>query len=83
MGIIAESFKPKGTNIMLTIDLSDEVLEESILKDVDTIVSYHPPWFNSKKNLTLHSPEGVIIKAIAQGVSIYTPHTVSFYNLGS
>lgn len=75
VGILIEHPTPSGTGIvMLTIDLTPEVLEECVKEKVEVIVAYHPRFFSPTKSLTLarHSIE---LNAIAAGMSLFSPHT--------
>lgn len=75
VGVLIEHPSPSGTGVvMLTIDLTPQVLAECIQEKVEVIVSYHPRFFSSTKSLTLarHSTE---LKVIAAGMSLYSPHT--------
>ena len=40
------------SRVMLTNDLTEDVLEECVEKKADLIVSYHPPIFRPLKRLT-------------------------------
>lgn len=75
VGIITESPKELGSNIILTIDTTRQVVKEAIERQAGVIVSYHPPWFKEKKKLTLDDQLGLLIECIACGISVYTPHT--------
>ncbi|GAA5811534.1 hypothetical protein MFLAVUS_004971 [Mucor flavus] len=68
---------PKQSKVFLTIDLTHQVLEEALSDPkVGTIVAYHPPIFSSMKRLTSADvKQDIILKAIARGVGIYSPHT--------
>jgi putative NIF3 family GTP cyclohydrolase 1 type 2 len=45
-------------------------------KKIGTIVSYHPPIFRAMKRLTSADvKQDIVLKAIARGVGIYSPHT--------
>ncbi|KAK7453424.1 hypothetical protein VKT23_011691 [Stygiomarasmius scandens] len=77
VGLLIESPHPKKTNrVMLTIDLTPEVLAESLTADASVIVSYHPPIFQALKSLTLSNPlQASLLRCVAEGVSVYCPHT--------
>lgn len=75
-GIIAESPLHLGNNVLLTIDLTPDVVQEAIVKGAGVIVSYHPPWFQSVKKLTLDGPLSLISECLCKGISLYSPHTV-------
>lgn len=68
---------PKQSKVLLTIDLTHQVLEEALSDPkIGTIVSYHPPIFSSMKRLTSADvKQDIVLKAIARGVGIYSPHT--------
>ena len=78
VGIIVESPFECGPNVLLTIDYNEEVFKEALEQKAGVVVSYHPPWFKSCKNLTLDSDEKVLLNSIASGISIYSPHTVPY-----
>ncbi|KAI9030936.1 GTP cyclohydrolase 1 type 2/Nif3 [Phycomyces nitens] len=68
---------PNFNKVFLTIDLTPQVLEEALSDPkVGTIVAYHPPIFKAMKRLTSADvKQDMIMKAIARGVGIYSPHT--------
>lgn len=62
--------------IMLTIDLTEKVLEEALEAGVGAIVAYHPPLFTPLTALTDATHTERIIRGCAEaGVAVYTPHT--------
>ncbi|KAI8984731.1 GTP cyclohydrolase 1 type 2/Nif3 [Mycotypha africana] len=68
---------PKQNKVLLTIDLTPQVLNEALSDSkIGTIVSYHPPIFRAMKRLTSEDvKQDIVLKAIAKGVGIYSPHT--------
>lgn len=63
-------------SILLTNDLTENVMEEAIKKKVNMIISYHPPIFVPFKSLTRGSwKQRIILKAIENKIAIYSPHT--------
>ncbi|KAI9478020.1 MAG: GTP cyclohydrolase 1 type 2/Nif3 [Benjaminiella poitrasii] len=68
---------PKQNKVLLTIDLTPQVLAEALADPkIGTIVSYHPPIFRAMKRLTSDDvKQDIVLKAIARGVGIYSPHT--------
>jgi dinuclear metal center YbgI/SA1388 family protein len=63
-------------NIMLTIDLTEAVLQEAIDTNMNAIVSYHPPIFDALKSITNRTfKERIVLDAIAHKIAIYSPHT--------
>lgn len=76
VGLLAESPLPLNDRLILvTNDLSSQVVAEAINKRASMIISYHPPWFKSAKKLILDGPLSGINICIAHGISIYSPHT--------
>lgn len=63
-------------SILLTIDLTEAVLQEAIARGAALIVAYHPPIFGGLKRIVgATAPERVVIRALAAGISVYSPHT--------
>lgn len=63
-------------SILLTNDLTENVMEEAIKKNVNMIISYHPPIFVPFKSLTRNSwKQRIILRAIENKIAIYSPHT--------
>nr|XP_039250563.1 NIF3-like protein 1 [Styela clava] len=79
VGLLVEPSSPHLVQrIILTNDLTLNVLQESIDHNVNMIVSYHPPIFKPMKKLTEnHWKEKILIKAIENRIAIYSPHTAS------
>ncbi|KAF7436034.1 hypothetical protein PC9H_002860 [Pleurotus ostreatus] len=78
VGLLLESpVVHSGRNkVLLTIDLTPAVLEESLRERVSVIVAYHPPIFRPLQTLTLSNPlQASLLKCVAEGISIYSPHT--------
>ncbi len=77
VGLLVEA--PTGGEIQsihLAIDLNVTVLEEAIAASSGLIVAYHPPIFAPLQRLLLGADrQGVLLAAIASGISIYSPHT--------
>lgn len=61
--------------------LTDSVLQEALKPTANqattaAIVCYHPPLFRPLKSLTLSTPlQNSMLTCIANGISIYSPHT--------
>jgi dinuclear metal center YbgI/SA1388 family protein len=67
---------PSVRRALVTIDLTEAVLDEAFARDADLVVSYHPPVFRALKRL---GPRGLagrtLLRAARAGVAIYSPHT--------
>ena len=76
VGLLVGSTDWPADNILLTIDLTEAVLQEAISMKANAIVSYHPPIFNPLTSVTDQSfKERVVLDAIANKIAIYSPHT--------
>jgi dinuclear metal center YbgI/SA1388 family protein len=62
--------------VILTIDLTEVVLEEAIRADASAIIAYHPPIWTPVKRITSETPTGrIILRAAQVGIAVYSPHT--------
>jgi dinuclear metal center YbgI/SA1388 family protein len=67
---------PEVERTLLTIDLSDAVLEEAVTLGAQLIIAYHPPIFSGLKRLrSSHPAERVVLGCAARGISVFSPHT--------
>lgn len=65
--------------VLVTIDLSPEVLAEAVSVGADAVVAYHPPIFKELKRL---GPGDLAFEAVRAGVAVYSPHTALDVALG-
>ena len=76
VGLLVGSTDWPADSILLTIDLTEAVLQEAIDTKIDAIVSYHPPIFEALQSVTNRTfKERVVLDAIANNIAIYSPHT--------
>lgn len=70
-------FKNKKTNvIILSLDLTDEVVDLAISSKAKLIITHHPMFFSNIKNISEDTYLGRnIIKLINNEISIYSAHT--------
>src|SRR5262249_48757771 len=62
--------------VMLTIDLTDAVMEETLGAGCGAIIAYHPPIFEGLKRVTAETRTGrVVLTAARAGIAVYSPHT--------
>jgi dinuclear metal center YbgI/SA1388 family protein len=74
--LVGDSRRELSGSVMLTIDLTESVLGESIRAGAGMIVSYHPPIFEPLNRITDATPrQRVVLRAIEAEVAIYSPHT--------
>ncbi len=81
VGLLIEPTPPVGesatvTHVLLTIDLTEAVLDEAVEHRANLVVAYHPPIFRGLKRLTSSSTEGrLALRAIEARLPVYSPHT--------
>jgi dinuclear metal center YbgI/SA1388 family protein len=63
------------TSVMLTIDVTQAVLDEARHKGVDLILAYHPVIWDGLKSVTADGPGRMVYDAIRHGIAIYSIHT--------
>lgn len=62
--------------VVLTIDLSQAVMNEAIGMNAGAIIAYHPPIFEPLSRITDATPrQRVILRALEHNIAIYSPHT--------
>ena len=74
--LLCPSRKRTSRKILLTIDLTEPVLEEALRVGADTIVAYHPPIFDPLSEITpSKARERVILRLVESRIAVYSPHT--------
>ena len=76
VGLLAGDPSAPCERVLLTIDLTRDVLEEARDLRVQAVVAYHPPLFEPLKRFVSGThPSGVVHDAIRSGVALLSPHT--------
>jgi len=74
--LVGDPEAPLKGPILLTIDLTERVLEEAVLARAAAIVAYHPPIFAPLKRLTRDDArQRIVLTCAARNIAIYSPHT--------
>lgn len=61
---------------LLTVDITEEVIDEAIRHKCNLIIAHHPLIFSGLKKLTgANFVERAVIKAVKNDISLYTAHT--------
>src|SRR5450759_374508 len=64
------------TSALVTLDVTEEVMDEAVSAGCDLIISHHPLIFKGIKSLTgKSSTEKILLTAIKKGIAIYSAHT--------
>lgn len=75
-GVQVGDVNNEAKGVLLTLDVTIEVIEEAVAKKCNLIISHHPITLSGIKNLTGSSlSEKIFIKAIQENLVIYTAHT--------
>lgn len=77
VGLLIEPQTPMNiTKILLTNDLTEEVMKECLDKSANMILSYHPPIFKPLKKITSEAwKERIVISCLTNKIALYSPHT--------
>lgn len=75
-GLILGDKNKECTGVLVTLDTTEEVVEEAISKNCNLIVSHHPVVFRGLKRLTGNDyVERTVISAIKNDIAVYAIHT--------
>jgi dinuclear metal center YbgI/SA1388 family protein len=75
-GLIIGKKEDDVKGVLITLDITEDVIEEALRKKANFIISHHPVIFGGVKKITTSSPIGrIIYKCIENGISIYAGHT--------
>ena len=75
-GLLIGHIDAPVTGILISLDCTEEVVDEAIKRGCNMIVSHHPIIFKGLKKLTgANYVEKTVIKAIKNSISLYASHT--------
>ena len=75
-GLIVGNFEAEVSSAIVTIDVTEAVIDEAIEKKAELIIAHHPIIFSGLKKLTgKNYVERTVLKAIKNDVAIYSAHT--------
>ena len=75
VGLLIGDAKASVKNVLLTIDITGEVVAEAKKLKTDLIVSYHPIIWDGLKKVTVDGPSGAVYDLIRAGISVFSIHT--------
>ena len=62
--------------VLITLDVTEAVMDEATEKGCDLVISHHPVIFKGLKSLTgVHYSERITMIAIKNGIALYATHT--------
>ncbi|XP_045473531.1 NIF3-like protein 1 isoform X2 [Harmonia axyridis] len=63
-------------NVMLTNDLTEDVVQEAAENDANLVITYHPNIFHGMKNITMRNwKERIVLGCIKNNIAVFSPHT--------
>ncbi|HAS74477.1 MAG TPA: Nif3-like dinuclear metal center hexameric protein, partial [Clostridiales bacterium UBA8960] len=75
-GLLVGKKNREVKNILLSLDVTEEVLNEAIEKKIDLLITHHPIIFSGIKTITTDDRLGkLLLKSIENGISIIAAHT--------
>jgi len=75
VGLLIGNPQANVKNILLTIDITQDVVTEAKRLKTDLIISYHPIIWDGLKNITTDGPAGTVYNLIKAGISVFSIHT--------
>lgn len=75
-GLIVGNREAELRKTLISVDVTEQVVDEAISKDANLIVAHHPIIFAGLKKITgKNFVERIVIKAIKNDIAIYAAHT--------
>lgn len=76
VGLLVGDYGAKVDKVMVTLDVTEVVLDEAIEAGVQLIIAHHPMIYSEMKTIRTDQPIGrLVIKAIRNGINIFAAHT--------
>ena len=75
-GLIIGEHDAEITKVLITLDITDQVLDEAIEKNCNLVISHHPLIFKGIRRLVGENMvQRLTVKAIRNGLAVYAMHT--------
>ncbi|MEA2105158.1 MAG: Nif3-like dinuclear metal center hexameric protein [Bacteroidota bacterium] len=75
-GLIVGDQEQEAKGALITVDVTEEIIDEAINKKINLIIAHHPIIFVGLKKITgKNYIERIIIKALKNNIAIYAAHT--------
>jgi dinuclear metal center YbgI/SA1388 family protein len=75
VGLLVGDARKDARNILLTIDITSEVLAEAKRLRTDLIVSYHPVIWDGLKQVRADGAGSIVYELVRSGISVFSIHT--------
>jgi len=75
VGLLCGDLKQNVSRVMLCIDYTKQVADETRSQKCDAVIAYHPPIFDGFKQITADGAAALVFDAVSNGIALYSPHT--------
>lgn len=76
IGLQVGSTEDQTANVLVTLDVFEEVVDEAIEHDANLIIAHHPLLFKSLQSIDVTTPKGKIVRKLLQhDITVYAMHT--------
>ena len=75
VGLLIGDSQKDVKNILLTIDITRDVVAEAKKLKTDLIIGYHPVIWDGLKKITAEGPTGSVYDLIRSGIAVFSIHT--------
>lgn len=75
VGLLVGKAESNVKGILLSIDVTKEVLTEAKKSNIDLIISYHPVIWDGLKKVTVDGLGGAVYELIRAGIAVFSVHT--------
>ena len=82
VGLLIGDRQKNVRSVLLTIDVTNDVVNEAKKLKTDLILSYHPVIWDGLKKITAEWPTGVVYELIRAGIAVFSIHTALDATIG-
>ena len=76
VGLLLGDSNAEVKGVLVTLDITEKVIDEAIQNECNLIVSHHPIMLSGLKKITgKNDMERVVLKSIKNDIAIYASHT--------
>lgn len=76
IGLAVGTLNKSVTNVLVTLDVTDAVVDEAIANDCELIIAHHPLIFRKLSHIRTDNPQGQLFeKLIKNDIAVYAAHT--------
>jgi len=76
VGLLVGNAQTEASGVLITLDITEQVVDEAIEKGCNLIVSHHPIMLSGLKKINgNNATERIVIKSIRNNIALYASHT--------